>query len=235
MEEKDSTIYINSQVNEVFATTELTQYFTNTLDKSIELSILFPINKKLSMIKFEITIDDKTIRSKILPKEKAEEKYNDTIASGNTGFISKYKEKEYTVNIGNLEPNQQIKLISIFIQMIGTQDMSYEFSIMEKYPVFHYEEKDENKLKNKMIKANFEIKTLSKITRLIAPFMDEEAKKNSIFKVDYSPDYKLAKINYTKNPDDIKIINRNSGNEDLPTFYSSFSILFRTELMNNPI
>ena len=235
MEEKDSTIYINSQVNEVFATTELTQYFTNTLDKSIELSVSFPIKDEISLSKFVIQIENKIVISKIMSKEKAEEKYNDTIASGNTGFISKYKEKEYTVNIGNLEPNQQIKLISIFIQMIGTQDMSYEFSIMEKYPVFHYEEKDENKLKNKMIKANFEIKTLSKITRLIAPFMDEEAKKNSIFKVDYSPDYKLAKIYYTKNPDDIKIINRNSGNEDLPTFYSSFSILFRTELMNNPI
>ncbi len=179
MEEKDSTIYINSQVNEVFATTELTQYFTNTLDKSIELSVSFPIKDEISLSKFVIQIENKIVISKIMSKEKAEEKYNDTIASGNTGFISKYKEKEYTVNIGNLEPNQQIKLISIFIQMIGTQDMSYEFSIMEKYPVFHYEEKDENKLKNKMIKANFEIKTLSKITRLIAPFMDEQAKKNS--------------------------------------------------------
>ena len=83
------------------------------------------------------------------------------------------KEKTYSVNVGNLKPKKQVKLDSIFIQMIGTQDMSYEFSIMEKYPVFHYEEKDENKLKNKMIKANFEIKTLSKITRLIAPFMKE--------------------------------------------------------------
>ena len=54
--------------------------------------------------------ENKIVISKIMSKEKAEEKYNDTIASGNTGFISIYKEKEYTVNIGNLEPNQQIKL-----------------------------------------------------------------------------------------------------------------------------
>ena len=240
MEEKDSTIYINSQVNEVFATTELTQYFTNTLDKSIELSVSFPIKDEISLSKFVIQIENKIVISKIMSKEKAEEKYNDTIASGNTGFISKYKEKEYTVNIGNLEPNQQIKLISIFIQMIGTQDMSYEFSIMEKYPVFHYKELNKDKPRNKTINANIEIEAQSKLTRLIAPFMDEEAKKNSSYVVEYNSDYKKAKIKYIKNPDNIKNINTTnindlSGKVNAPTFYSSFCILFRTENMNKPV
>ena len=49
--DKDEIVDISSQINEIFSKTEVTQYFTNTLDKSIELSILFPINKKLSMIK----------------------------------------------------------------------------------------------------------------------------------------------------------------------------------------
>ena len=63
-----------------------------------------------------------------MPKEKAQEKYTDTIALTNVGFISKYEEenKSYSVNIGNLKPKQQIKLDSIFMQMIGTQDISYE-------------------------------------------------------------------------------------------------------------
>ena len=43
MEEKDDTIYLSSKVNEIYATTELTQYFTNTLEEAIELTILFPI------------------------------------------------------------------------------------------------------------------------------------------------------------------------------------------------
>ncbi len=66
--------------------------------------------------------------------------------------------------------------------MIGTQDMSYEFNIMEKYPTFHYKEINEKNQRNKTIKANFEIKTESKITRLIAPFFDEEAKKIPLLK-----------------------------------------------------
>ncbi len=57
--------------------------------------------------------------------------------------------------------------------------MSYEFNIMEKNPSFHYKELNKEKPRNKIINANIEIETQSKITRLITPFMDEQAKKNS--------------------------------------------------------
>ena len=242
MEAKDDIIYLNSKVNEVFATTELTQYFTNELEDSIELTILFPIKEEINLSKFVVSIDDKIVISKVMPKEKAEEKYNDSIASGNIGFYSSYQDNQnsYSVNIGNIKPNQKIKLNTIFIQMIGTQDMSYEFNIMEKYPVFHYKELNKDKPRNKIINANIEIETQSKLTRLIAPFMDEETKKNSSYVVEYNSDYKKAKIKYIKNPDNIKNINTTnindlSGKVNAPTFYSSFCILFRTENMNKPV
>ena len=242
VEAKDNVIYLRSKVNELFATTELTQYFTNELKDSIELTILFPIKEEIDLSKFVVSIDDKTVISKVMPKEKAEEKYNDSIASGNVGIYSSYQDNQnsYSVNIGNIKPNQKIKLNTVFIQMIGTQDMSYEFNIMEKYPSFHYKELNKKKSRNKIINANIEIETQSKITRLIAPFMDEQAKKNSTYEVQYNQDYKKAKIKYIKNPDNISNINMDnpndfSGKENAPTFYSSFCILFRTENINKPI
>ena len=242
VEAKDNVIYLRSKVNELFATTELTQYFTNELKDSIELTILFPIKEEIDLSKFVVSIDDKTVISKVMPKEKAEEKYNDSIASGNVGIYSSYQDNQnsYSVNIGNIKPNQKIKLVTVFIQMIGTQDMSYEFNIMEKYPSFHYKELNKEKPRNKIINANIEIETQSKITRLIAPFMDEQAKKNSTYEVQYNQDYKKAKIKYIKNPDNISNINMNnpndfSGKVNAPTFYSSFCILFRTENINKPI
>ena len=231
----DNNVYITSKVNEIFASTELTQYFTNPLENSIELTIFFPIKEEINLSKFEVSMDDQIILSKVMPKEKAEEKYNDAIASGNVGVISSYQEKQnvYSVNIGNLKPKKQIKLHSVFIQMIGTQDMSYEFSIMEKYPSFHYKElNSDDQSKNKKIIANFEILTQSKITRLIAPFYNEEAKKNSKYSVKYSPDYKKAEIEYSKLSEEIKT---NSFNKEVTSYNTSFSILFRTEKMNNPL
>ena len=74
MEAKDDIIYLKSKVNELFATTELTQYFTNELKDSIELTILFPIKEEIDLSKFVVSIDDKTVISKVMPKEKEEEK-----------------------------------------------------------------------------------------------------------------------------------------------------------------
>ena len=85
--------------------------------------------------------DEKNIISKVMSKEKAEEKYSDTIASGNVGFKSSYEDdnKSYSVNIGNLAPKKQVKLQSNFIQMIDNKDLSYEFNIIENYPAFYYD------------------------------------------------------------------------------------------------
>ena len=236
----DNVISIRSNVNEIFASTEVIQHFTNPLDQSIELSIHFPIKEELSLSKFVVSIDNQIVLSKVMPKEKAEEKYSDTIASGNTGFISKYEEesKTYSVNIGNLKPKQKVKLDSIFMQMIGAQDLSYEFSIMDKYPSFYYKEaKNDDGPKYKKIYANIKIQTQSKITRLIAPFYDEKYKNDlsSVYKVEYGSDFKSVTISLTKNEEDINNINLKDKDGEKQTFYSTFCILFRTENMNKPL
>ena len=130
---EDNTVHINSLINEIFATSEVTQAFTNTLSNSIELQISFPLKPEIQLSKFVITIGDKTIISKVLPKEKAEEKYTDSIASGNTGFLSTMDEsgKNYTIRVGKVLPQERVILKSVFNQMITSQDMSYEFVFLE--------------------------------------------------------------------------------------------------------
>jgi len=229
-EKQDDIVYISSEINEIFSATEVKQSFTNELENPIELSISFPIIERLTLSKFVVTIDNKMIISKVLSKNKAEEKYNDAVSSGNVGFISRFEEnyKTYSVNIGNLQPKKQIKLTSIFIEMIDTTDLSYQFNIMENYPSFHYNGYEYQNTENKKINAIFKIKTQSKITRLIAPFLNEETKNNCIYKVNYSQDYKKAEIEY-KNDKYIFYSNRTEEDKN------SFNILFRTENMNKPI
>ena len=178
-EKAEDTIYIKSSINEVFASTEVLQYFKNTLDSTIELSVSFPMKKEISLSKFEVTIGDRKVTSKIMKKEIAQEKYEETISQGNVGFISEYSQEsdEYKIKIGNVQSGEFVQLQAFFYQRITSQDMSYEFNIMEKYPTFHYNHINQEKFRNKKIKAIFTIKTHSKITRLIAPFFDDQAKK----------------------------------------------------------
>ena len=231
MEEKrDDTVYLSSQVNEIFATTAVTQYFTNKLESPIELTILFPIIEKLTLSKFIVKMDDKKIVSKVLAKEKAKEKYNDIIAKGNVGFISNYSEnnKVYSVNIGNLPPKKSIELKSTFIQMLDSNDLSYEFNIMENYPDFNYKELENKNSESKKINAVFNIETQSKITRLIAPFLDNNSKNDFIYNIKYKQNYKKAKIEYKSAKIDLNISKKENDQK-------IFSILFRTENMNKPI
>ena len=62
--EREDTIYIKSNINEVFASTELTQYFINPLDNPIELIISFLIKKEISLSKFTIKIEEKIVYAK---------------------------------------------------------------------------------------------------------------------------------------------------------------------------
>ena len=149
--EREDTIYIKSNINEVYASTELTQYFINPLDNPIELMVSFPIKEEISLSKFTIKIGEKIVSSKVMLKEKAEEKYDNSFYLGNTGFLGEYDDyerKSYSINVGNIKPKQKVTLKSFFIQNIGTQDMSYEFVIMEKYPTFHYKELNKNEARN---------------------------------------------------------------------------------------
>ena len=197
IETEDNTVTINSTINEIFATSEVTQAFTNTLSNSIELKISFPIKPEIQLTKFLITIGNKTIISKVLPKEKAEEKYTDAISSGNTGVLSTMDDsgKNYTVNVGNVLPKERVILKSIFNQMITSQDMSYEFVFLEHYPCFIY---SDNIVQSKKVKGTFILNTKSKITRLISPYMDKEAEKTTKFDVKYNENYTEAKITFEK-------------------------------------
>ena len=244
--EREDTIYLKSNINEIYATTEITQYFINKLDNPIELIISFPIKEEISLNKFIIKIGEKTVSSKIMEKKEAEQKYKDSLNEGNNPFLGSLgnEEKSFSINIGNINPKEKVTLKAFFIQNIGTQDMSYEFIIMEKYPTFHYKELSKDAPRNKIIKANFIIETQSKITRLIAPFLDEMAEKKSIYEVIFGKDYKKAEIFYIKNPDDQQnkdVIDPRYGKEfgypgkvNEPTYLTSFSILFRTQNMNKP-
>ena len=206
-EKPDDTVFLDIKINESYATTEVTEYFKNKTNNPIEISIDIPLNPEIILNKFVAKIGKKKYISKILAKEKAIEKYNDTIAEGNTGIITKYNEKSnsYQISIGNLLPNKTLELKTYFIQFLTSNDMSFCYTIMNDFP---------NILNNKtkIIKANIEINTLSKITRLITSYLNS----NEIYSREFNDNFTKCNIKYENN--------NNNSKYNIP-----FSILFRTE------
>ena len=94
---REDIIYLKSNISEIFASTDLTQNFINHLDNPIKLIISFPIKEEKSLTKFFIKIGEKKETSKIIQKEKTEEKYDNSIYQGNTGFLNRYNDNEMKI------------------------------------------------------------------------------------------------------------------------------------------
>lgn len=82
---------------------ELT-YVNPHSDNSLECTYVLPLEKTTLLAKFEAIINDRVIETKVMKKEKAQEKYEDAIAAGNAAVLAERKnDKEVmTVKLGNL-------------------------------------------------------------------------------------------------------------------------------------
>ena len=207
-----SLILINSELNEFYAKTNITQYYKNYSENPIELILKFPYNSSVQFSKFTLEMNNKKVVSKVLDKEKAEEKYNDAIASGNVGVISSIKDKFIKVNIGNISGGELIKLTTEFIQFLNTEDMSYCFTIMKNFPEFCTKD---NKIRLFRIQTNIDLKTHSKMTRLITRGFPKSLEKK------FNNDYTQCKFYYSSSNNTQELFNK-----------KEFKILFRTASMN---
>ncbi|CAI2383841.1 unnamed protein product [Moneuplotes crassus] len=103
----DATIY-NS-----IAEVKLSQQFKNTTGRPIECVYQFPLNEEFIVNGVKATIGDKTVETQIMMKEKAAEKYDDSVAQGNTAIRLEYDEenqKALVLNIGQLQKNQEVQI-----------------------------------------------------------------------------------------------------------------------------
>ena len=216
-ETKEETILIKSDVNEFYAITQVTQYYKNNNKVPIELNIIYPLKREINFRKFTINVNGKKSISKIFPKEKAEEKFNDVIAGGNIGILSKYAEEEpnsYSINIGNVAPDATVELTSEFIQFITSEDMSFCFSLMTNYPTFSDSLSREY---SKNIKGKICLKTHSKITRLV----NKNFTIDKNFKQEFNPEYTECNIDFAIS-------------SESKEYNSILSLLYRTEKMDEP-
>ena len=217
LSQKYNTININTHINELICQTEVIQYFKNSRETAIELEMVIPQLSDINITRFEIIKKDQKIISQLLEKEKAKEKYNDTISTGNSSLIS-YNENDTTkICLGNLPSGEEIELKTYFFGHIICKDLSYQAKFPVIFPSFLIQDsKSEGNIENysynkSVVQGKININTSSKITRLII------SGSNNFDKIEkkYSDD---------KRNIDIEICKYNFSDKDIPGI-----ILFRTE------
>ena len=80
---------IKSELRGATAITNVELTYANPNQESpLECTYVFPLEKTTLLAKFEAVIDDKVVETKVMKKEKAEQNYDDAIASGNAAVLA---------------------------------------------------------------------------------------------------------------------------------------------------
>ena len=162
----NSSVEIYSKVNEVYIKTLVTQKLKNESENPIELRIYIYKIKSIIFSSFSAKIGDSIeVKSKVIKKSKAEEKYTDSISSGNAAiFVSNdsYNSNRIIINMGNIPPKQEVIFKSEFIQFVESSN-SYEFELFRNLPIFIGKD---SVFQNSEIKGTIEINIKNKINKI---------------------------------------------------------------------
>ena len=161
---------IEAYVNEAYAETYINQIYFNNNNNPVELAIDLPNEKGVQFLDFEVEIKDKRVKSKVITKEKAEEKYSDALAEGNTPIYCEFNKEEnkYIIHLGNIEPKTKVIFKSHFHQRIISNDLNYIYQLMNHFP-FPRKSQYENYINNNakdLIKLRVVFETSSPILTL---------------------------------------------------------------------
>ena len=141
MKGTNNDVLMEIYVNEAYAETFIKQTYENIYPYPVELIVDLPKKNGVQFVDFEVEINDKKVKSKLISKEKAVEKYSDSIASGNTGIYSEYNKEldKYIIHLGNIEPHTNVNFKSHFLQSIISNDLNYLYRIIDQFPFPKYQ------------------------------------------------------------------------------------------------
>ena len=143
-----SKVDIKSELRGATASTNVELTYTNpNAENALECTYVFPMEKTTLLAKFEAIIDDKTVETKVMRKEKAQERYEDAIAGGNAAVIAERKKKDetMTIKLGNLLPGQSATLKIHIVSQLEVIGGHYAFIL----PVSFYPDYSKHGVRNK--------------------------------------------------------------------------------------
>ena len=175
-------------INEIYSRTELELSYKNDKENPVEIIIEVPMRSEIIFNKLIIKLKDKIIETKVIENNKAEEKYNDAISSGNTGITSSYntERKVCSLKIGNLPENETLTLNYSFIQFINIKDSFYCLNLIKDFPSINDFNTDISKGKI-IIETNSEINNLQCLndSNGVIAYFPKYSNKNKKCKIEY--------------------------------------------------
>jgi len=99
---------VQAELRETLSLTTITQSYRNSGTKNIEAVYTFPLPLDAVLLDMTVTLGNKTLKGTVLPKQEAEEQYEDAITDGDAPVMLQNPQPgTYTMNVGNLLPGEK--------------------------------------------------------------------------------------------------------------------------------
>ena len=104
-----TNINVKTEIRGIYASIKVEMTYKNpTPDRPYECSYTFPLEKTSFLANLEAFIGDKQIKTQVVEKEEAKERYEDAMAAGNAAVLAEREsaDKTLSIKLGNLLPGQ---------------------------------------------------------------------------------------------------------------------------------
>ena len=127
-------VSVSSVLRGCFSTTSVELTYVNPSEQHpLECNFNVPIEETQTMTEFEAEIDEKIIKTRVIDKETAKEKYDDAVAGGKAAVMAQRKthktEEDIIVKLGNLLPGKTAKIKATIVGKLEVVGGSYSYQI----------------------------------------------------------------------------------------------------------
>lgn len=103
------------------------QTYHNTGKEAIEAKYVFPMSTQAAVHNMTMTIGDRTIKARVFEKEKANEVYQEALASGKRASkLDQHRPNVFQMNVGNILPTDTLIIDIYYTEMLVPENGEYQ-------------------------------------------------------------------------------------------------------------
>ena len=124
------SIDVQANLQGLVSEVTVTQTYRNLQKTNIEAVYTFPLPSDAVLLDLSLELNGKTLRGTVERAEKAEENYEDAIVDGDSAVLLKKSKLDlFTINVGNLLPNESVTVQFKYAQLHYWQGDSLRFHL----------------------------------------------------------------------------------------------------------
>ena len=119
---------VKAEISGFISRVVVTQQFENPFKEKIEAVYTFPLPQNAAVDDMTMTVGERTIRGKILPREEAQAVYDAAKSSGKVAsLLDQERPNIFTQSVANILPGNQIKITISYVETLNYVNGAYEF------------------------------------------------------------------------------------------------------------